>query len=249
MGLKDPQATIVKATFTCNSVLKNDQCVDTVLHNADDLQLVIKALKNTKPIEGILDISTDYHLQLFYVDQTVHDYELSLGFEHNARTQGVLIVSSDSHQGYQLSGSDTTVLRDIILKSTTFTEGLPKPVIQSDKKPISIYSGAYCISRWNADAHLVDTSCGVPQAPEWLNKKVKEQAISLAPQSEIRVDFPVKPAKIEIYMVKNGDRFPVSLDSSGKYKLPVKLGYVQYVLSATWNKDNKSDYYFGVSIR
>ena len=82
-----------------------------------------------------------------------------------------------------------------------------------------------------------------------LNQQIKSQSISLAPGSQIKVDFPMKPAKIEVYMVKNGDHFPVKADGSGKYTLPLERSYVQHALSATWNKDNNSQYYFGMHIR
>lgn len=59
----------------------------------------------------------------------------------------------------------------------------------------------------------------------------------------------MKPAKIEVYMVKNGEYFLVKADGSGKYTLPLERSYVKYALSATWNKDNNSQYYFGVHIR
>lgn len=50
-------------------------------------------------------------------------------------------------------------------------------------------------------------------------------------------------------MVKNGEHFPVEVDTSGKYTVLLERGYVKYVLSAIWNKDNNSQYYFGVYIR
>ncbi|ODP28827.1 hypothetical protein PTI45_01803 [Paenibacillus nuruki] len=83
-----------------------------------------------------------------------------------------------------------------------------------------------------------------------LNQQIKSQSISLAPGSQIKVDFPMKPAKIEVYMVKNGEYFPVELNQSGQYSLPEKSDDdVQHALSATWNKDNNSQYYFGMHIR
>lgn len=50
-------------------------------------------------------------------------------------------------------------------------------------------------------------------------------------------------------MVKNGEHFPVEVARSGMYTVPLERGYAKYVLSATWNKDNNSQYYFGVYIR
>lgn len=83
-----------------------------------------------------------------------------------------------------------------------------------------------------------------------LNQQIKSQSISIAPRSQIKVDFPMKPAKIEVYMVKNGEYFLVELNQSGPYSLPEKSDDdVQYALSTTWNKDKHSDYYVGVHIR
>lgn len=91
--------------------------------------------------------------------------------------------------------------------------------------------------------------CGIPPAPDILDQEIEGQAISVTPSSQIKVDFPTKPAKIELYMVKNGEHFPVELDRSGRYTVSLERGYAKYVLSATWNKDNNSQYYFGVYIR
>ena len=249
MGLKDPNATIQQAQFICNSQWRNDDCINTILTQEDQLKIVINAIKHAKPIEGILDQAEEYNIVLHYNDQTTHHYSLSLGFEHNARTEGLIVDGSNSHQGYRISKADTNQLRDSILQSTTFPQGLPEPKIQSKEQSIAVYPRSYCVSTWNDQSHLLEYSCGIAQAPEINNQQIKSRAISLDPLSQIKVDFPTKPAKIELYMVKNGEHLPVALDNSGRYTLPLERGYKQYILSSTWNKDNHSDYYFGVHIR
>lgn len=249
LGLKDPQATIQKETFSCQVQWKNDACIDASFTNKDDLQPIIKAIQDARPVEGILDTATEYDLELLYADETVYHYSLSLGFEHNARTEGLIIDRSNDHQGYRLSNTDTNQLRNRILQSATFSEGLPKPTVQSEGQEMAVYWGAYCSSSWNQQTYSVENVCAIPQAPEILNQAIQSQAISLTPQSQIKVDFPIKPAKIEVYMVKNGEHFPVEIDTNGKCRVSEQRGYAQYMISATWNKDNHSKYYWGVYIR
>lgn len=249
MGLKDPHDTIQKATFTCNPTWKNASCIEASFTHPDDLQIIVDAIEHAKPVEGILDMSTEYNAELVDNDQTTHHYSLSLGFEHNARTEGLLLEGADSHQGYRISSTDTNRLRDMILQSTTFPEGLLEPTVRISGTTIPLYSGAFCSSKWNPETHQLESICGIPPAPDTLDQEIEGQAISVTPSSQIKVDFPTKPAKIELYMVKNGERFPVEVDRSGRYTVPLERGYAKYVLSATWNKDNNIQYYFGVYIR
>lgn len=249
MGLKDPHDTIQKATFVCNPQWKNDSCIDAEFTHPDDLQIIVNAIEHTKPVKGILDTSREYDVELIDTDQTIYQYSLSLGFEHNAHTEGLFLDHANSHQGYRMSATHTNQLRDLILQSNTFPEGLPEPTIQMGRTIISVYSGAFCSSSWNQQTHELEHLCSIPPAPDTLDQEIQSQAISIAPRSQIKVDFPTKPAKIELYMVKNGDHFPVKVDGSGKYTLPLERCYVKYALSATWNKDNNSQYYFGVYIR
>lgn len=249
MGLKDPHDMIQKATFSCNPKWKNDSCIEASFTHPDDLQIIINAIKHAKPIEGLLDTSTEYDVELVNTDQTTHEYSFSLGFEYNARTEGLMLDNNNSHQGYRISSADTNQLRDIILQSSTFPEGLPEPTVQIGETTISLYAGAFCSSSWDQETHQLEAMCGIPPLADKLDQEIQSQAISVVPSSQIKVDFPIKPAKIELYMVKNGEHFPVKVDTSGKYTVPLERGYVKYALSAIWNKDNNSQYYFGVYIR
>ncbi|MGZ9583709.1 hypothetical protein [Paenibacillus marinisediminis] len=121
---------------------------------------------------------------------------------------------------------------------------LIKPIITVDEQVIEYQIGQYCWFGTNSEQGI----CGDPPHPDIFNEQIKDDAITLNPDSKIEVKFSIKPEKL-IFVRNNPDGTQEQISSNGrKYSLPRSPGYYQYELSAEWDEKNTASYHFGIII-
>ena len=72
------------------------------------------AIRDSIPMEGTLDYGAEFELNIYYKDQTVQEYHLSL--TKSKGYSGLLVALSDTQQGYSIEVKDADQIRDLIWK-------------------------------------------------------------------------------------------------------------------------------------
>lgn len=117
-----------------------------------------------------------------------------------------------------------------------------RPTITLQNKNIEYSLGAYCWQKTKTES-----TCADP-VPDILYKHVKEKAFVANSGGVIKIKFPFKPDKFDLYAINTDGDWEVLQPEHYRYNLPSKPGYYRFTLSAVWEERNTASYNFGIEI-
>ncbi|MBY0202308.1 MULTISPECIES: hypothetical protein [Paenibacillus] len=114
--LQQSQGIPTLITLSCNQAHFSKTCRDVEFDRADEIQIVTEAIFSAERMQGMLDYSAEYTMNITYADGAVTRYDLSLGAD--PKTQGLLVNQKDTTTGYTIPLENANQLRQIIQRRT-----------------------------------------------------------------------------------------------------------------------------------
>lgn len=103
-------------TLTCNPVYTIEACVDVQFKDPVEIGIVIEAINKAERIEGILDYSVEYKMNLTDADGALTKYDFSIG--KDPKQSALLVNHEDTHVGYSIPIENSNQVRKLIQSHT-----------------------------------------------------------------------------------------------------------------------------------
>jgi hypothetical protein len=103
-------------TLTCNPNLTTEACEDVKIEDPVEIGIVIEAINKAERIEGILDYSVEYKMNLTDADGALTKYDFSIG--KDPKQSALLVNHEDTHVGYIIPIEDANQVRKLIQSHT-----------------------------------------------------------------------------------------------------------------------------------
>ncbi|KGP85533.1 MULTISPECIES: hypothetical protein [unclassified Paenibacillus] len=103
-------------TLTCNPNFTIEACEGVKIEDPVEIGIIIEAINKAERIEGILDYSVEYKMNLTDADGSLTKYDFSIG--KDPKQSALLVNHEDTHVGYSIPIENSNQVRKLIQSHT-----------------------------------------------------------------------------------------------------------------------------------